>query len=236
MAKNRSDIRSVVRDVLDEDPAADWTDAELNTLVNIYYHEVYSAIVDVFENYETTTAQSNSVADQQEYSLPSDVLKVRRVEINYDVSATNSAPMRALPVPIDAVRRDLANTNLGVTINRGPVYYLRGDNIGFIPVPTRAGTNAIQIWYAPVRSDLTNDTTNIDIPYPDRDYKLIAYGAIADALRFGQQESIEADKFDRKFTRGVEKMQERSEDRIADEVKGVVDTTAENMDFGQNYY
>jgi len=166
MAKNRSNIRDVVRDLLDEETAADWTDAELNALINRYYHEVYSAIVNVFENYETTTAQSNSVADQQEYNLPSDVLKVRRVEINYDVAAANSAPMRALPVPMDAVRRDLANTNLGVTINRGPVYYLRGDVIGFIPIPTRAGTNAIQIWYAPVRSDLTNDTTNIDIYKP----------------------------------------------------------------------
>lgn len=236
MAKNRSDIRVHVRSFLDETTAADWTDAELNTLINKYYHEVYSAVVDVFENYETTTAQSNSVADQQEYSLPSDVLKIRRVELNYDVSATNAAPMRALPIPLDAVRRDLANTNLGVTINRGPVYYLRGDNIGFIPVPTLAGTNAIQIWYAPTRSDITDDTTNIDMPYPDRDFMLIAYGAAADALRYGQQESIEADKMDRKLARGIEKMQERLEERISDEVKGVVDTTAENMDFGQNYY
>ena len=230
MAKNREDIRDLVRDWLDEETAADWTDAEINVLINVYYHKIHTAVVDVFDNYEITTALSNTVADQQEYSLPSDHLKLRRVEINYDIDNSDSAPQRALPMNMDSVRRDLGQVNLGVTINRGPAYYIIGDSIGFVPIPTLAGTNAIKVWYSPVRSDLSNDTTSIDIPYPDRDYLLIAYGATAEALRFGQQESTEADKFDAKYDRGIQRMKEELEDRITEESKYVVDVQGDSFD------
>lgn len=235
MAKNRSNIRTQVRSYLDEPTATDWTEAELNTLVNVYYHQVYAAAVEVYEDYKVSTSNITTIADQQEYSLPTDLFKIRRVEVNYDVSNANSIPLRALPVPMDSVRRDLGNQNLGVTIQRSPVYFLRGTVIGFIPVPDKAGTNAIKIWYVPTLSDLSDDTTNIDIPYADRYWLLIAYGAAAEALRFGQQESVEAGKLEDKFFAGIEKMKQELEDRIAEEGKTVVDTSGENIDFASAY-
>lgn len=236
MAKSLSTIRTQVRSYLDEPTAADFTNAEIDRLINVYYHKVYSAVVNVFEDYAPlSTANATTVADQQEYSLPSDFLKLRRVEINYDVSNANSAPLRAFPMPMDQVRRDLGNTNLGVNILRNPFYFLRGSVIGFIPVPTRAGTNAIKFWYSPVLSDLSADTDTINIPYPDNYWLLITYGAVAEALRFGQQESQEALQLEAKFERGIQQMQEELEDRIADETKLVTDVTGESVDFELNY-
>ena len=236
MAKTLLNLRTQTRSLLGEPTATDWTNAELNLLINTYYHKVHSAVVNVFEDYAPlSTSNMTTVANQQEYSLPSDLLKLRRVEINYDVSNANSAPLRAFPMPMDSVRRDLGNTNLGVTILRNPFYFLRGSVVGFVPVPTRAGTDAIKVWYNPVLTDLSADTDTINIPYPDNYWMLIVYGATADALRFEQQESQEALQLEAKFERGIQQMQEELEDRVADETKFVTDTRGESLDFELNY-
>ncbi len=233
MAKTLATVRTQVRSFLDEPIAADWTNIELDVLINHKYHEVYSAVIDVFEEYATlSTANSSIVADQQEYSLPSDFLKIRRVEITYS-DDSSAVPQRALPLPIDQIRRDLGNQNTGINVTRNPVYYLRGDNFGLVPVPDVAVTNGIKIWYYAIVSDLSSDSSEFDLPYIDRDWMLIAYGATADALRFGQQESVEADKLDAKYTRGIKMMQQRLEDRISEEAKYTVDIAGNSLDFGE---
>jgi hypothetical protein len=248
MAKTLLTIRDQVRSFLDEPSTkeADWTDDELNVLINTYYHKTYTAVLKVFENYAPLhTAYIDSVANQQEYDIStltdsatstSEVpVTIRRVEINYDVDATNSTAERAYPINIDAVRRDLAVNTLGPGITTGANYYLVGNKIGFIRIPDKNGTNAIEIWYNPQKNDLSADSDTIDLPYADRDWMLIAYGATAEALRFGQQESGEADKFDAKFIRGIEMMQEDLEDRVSEETKVVIDTSGQSIDFQDGY-
>src|SRR3990167_5976675 len=101
MAKSLLNIRTQVRSFLDEVTAADWTNAELNVLINAAYHKVYSGVVDVFEDYAPISkANTTTVASQQEYSLPSDFLKMRRVEINYS-TASGSVASRAVPINMD---------------------------------------------------------------------------------------------------------------------------------------
>lgn len=236
MAKTLVNIRDYVRDVLDEQSASDWTNAEIDVWINVRYHQVYTAIINTFEDYYSTTTQANTVADQQEYSLPSDFYKLRRVEINYDTSQTSNAPQRALPINIDSVRRDLGQTNLGVIIQHNPIYYIRGNTIGFIPIPDKGQTNAIKYWYVKTVSDMSADSDAPDIPYVDRYWVAIAMGAVADLLRFGQQDMTSADRFDLKFEVLVSKMQEELEDRIADESKFITDVMSESFDFiGSEY-
>jgi len=240
MAKTLSDIRSIVRSYLDEASAADWTNAELNTLINQRYHRVYTNIVNVYEDYYQTNTTFNSVANQQEYgsahSAPTDVYKVKRVELNFDVSNANSAPTRCMPIKdTDAVARDLGQANVGARISVGAGYYTYGHGsnwkIGFIPIPDNSGTNAIRVWYVKQISDLSSDSSDVDIPYADRYYHVIAEGVVGDALRFGQQDSEEADKFDAKFDRNLVLMQQELEDKIAEGSKTVTDTSGESIDF-----
>lgn len=226
-----STIRTQVRSYLDETTAADWTDVELNRLINQRYHRLYSAVVTVFEDYKITTSFANFVADQQEYTLPADIYKLRRVEVNYDISNSNSTFQKAYPLTsLDAVRTRLAETNIGDSILRDPVYYVTGASVGFLPIPTSAGTNAIKYWYVPTLSDLASDSSTIDLPYPERYWHLIAEGATADAYRFGEQNSTEADKFDQKFVAGILLMQEELEDRVADDGKFVIDVSGDPLD------
>lgn len=238
-----STIRSQVRSYLDETTASDWTDAELNTLINQRYHRVYSSVITVFEDYNITTATINTVANTQEYDtssadpLPSDIFKIRRVEINYDVSNSNSVMQRATPITnIDAIRVRLGESNLGSNIFRNPAYYYVGGKLGFLPIPDKTGTDAIKLWYVKTVADLSSDASTIDIPYPERYWNIIAEGAVADALRFGQQDLGAADKFDQKFIAGILLMQEELEDRIAEETKSVTDISGENLDFGSPGY
>lgn len=231
MSKTLLQVRTQVRSYLDETAAADWNDSELTTLINQRYHRLYSAVANVFEDYKITTSFDSLVANQQEYTLPTDLYKLRRVEVNYDITNSNSTFQRVTPFTgLDAIRTRLAETNIGSNLFRQPGYYVTGLKIGLLPIPTSSGTNAIKYWYVPVLTELSSDSDTIDIPYPDRYWHIIAEGATADALRFGQQESSEADKFDQKFVAGILLMQEELEDRVADDAKFVIDVAGDALD------
>lgn len=242
MSKVLSDVRTQVRSFLDEPTAADWSNSELNTLINTYYHNVRSAVIQVYEDYYQTTAQFNTVANQQEYGssdgVPTNIHKIRRVELNYDASVSSGAPTRMLPISnIDAVRRDLGYQNAGLglkTYSNGAYYtYGFGSNfkIGFIPIPDKAGTNAVKIWYVKEESDLSSDSSSLDLPYVDKHWMLVAYGATSEALRFGQEDSAEADKYERKYDKGISLMQQELEDKISEESKFVLDVSGDYIDF-----
>lgn len=240
MSKTLLQTRSLCRSLLDEATAADWTDAELNSYINIRYHQLYTAVINVFEDYYLTTTTFDTVADQQEYTstdgVPTDVYKIRRVELNYNTSASSSAPTRCLPITnIDIITQDLGQTNTSGSIQGSGNYYTYGHGsnltIGFIPIPDEAGTDAVKIWYVKQISDLASDSTALDIPYADRYYESIVNGAVSDALRQGQQDEEAANMHEAKFDRGLMLMQQELEDKISEEAKYIQDVSGELLDF-----
>ena len=132
---------------------------------------------------------------------------------------------------MDSVLRDLGNTALGLSVYRNPAYYVRGTKIGFIPKPTEAGATAIAIWYIKIVSELSADSDEIDIPFPDRYYESIALEAAANLLRKGQQEEVVARQYLVEAKQLREDMQIELEDRISDDSKSIVDTVGEDLDF-----
>jgi len=223
---------------LDESSPADWTDNQIDESLNYSYHEMVTLITEVYEDYYIKTDTLDTIASQQEYDtdegVPTDMFKLARVEINYDVDG-DATPSRAKASEIEAVLGELANTNLGVTTNSRPIYYLfgRADNLklGFIPVPDKAGTDAIKLWYTYTVSDMSDDDDRPDIPYEDRYARLICYGALADLLDKGQQESAAADNYLERFEVGMERMKQQLKERLADGPRGVTNTSGENPDF-----
>lgn len=236
MSQTLSTIRTYVRVVLDESTPADWTDANVDAAINFAYHEVVTLITEVYEDYYMKTDTLDTVASGQEYGedegFPTDFFKMARVEINYNVAA-EASPSKATAITLPDVGRDLGNTNVSSSTS-SPGYYLigRGENLklGFIPVPTLGETDAIKLWYSYVVDDLDADSDIPDIPYVDRYARLIAYGALADLLDKGQQESVAADKYQERFEIGMEKMKQQLEDR-KDGIKGVTDVRGLNLDF-----
>ena len=232
MSKNLEDLRLQTRSFLDEPIAADWTDQELNQLINTRYHQVYSAVIATYDEYaELKVATTDIVVNQQEYEVQLDFMKMRRVEILYDPNATEY--QRAFPASIDQVRTSLETANTSGVAVRSPRYYLRGNVIGLMPIPTEEVVDGIKSWYYATVPDLLQNEDDISLPYPDRDWMLIVYGAVADALNYGQQEPIIADQMEKKFRNGIKMMQENLEDRRSDEYKGVIDVTGQTLDFGE---
>lgn len=216
---------------LDEVTQADWTDTQVNREINASYMEMFTAVVTVFEDYYSVKARTATVTDQQEYALPSDFYKIRRVEVNYAPSNAAANPYRVKPVSLDQILRDLGNTYEGINMARNPCYYIRGNNIGLIPIPTDGGSTAFTLWYIKVISELSEDTDAINIPFPDRYGPLIALGAAGSLLRKGQQEEAVALRYLQEFRNGLLKMQAELEDRIADDAKSVIDTQGDDVDF-----
>ena len=163
MSKTLTNLRAATRTYLDEATQADWTDVEVDREVNLAYMKVYSEIVNVYEEYYSTKSITSSVANQQEYDLPDDIYKIRRIEINYNVDNSNSIARKAVPVTMDSVLRDLGNSALGITVYRNPAYYVRGNVIGFIPEPTKSGSSAITLWYIKTISELSNLSVSVSV-------------------------------------------------------------------------
>jgi len=240
MAKTFTTLQSMTRTYLDEATEADFDDTEIKRELNEGYHKTITAVISVWEDYYLTTHQFNTVEDQQEYdvstdSVPSDIYKIRRVEINYDVDNSNSQASRALPIKIDEVRNDLGNTNVGSSVVRNPAYYTYGFGsnfkIGFIPIPSESGTNAVKIWYIAEQADLSASGDAVNIPYSDRYAPIIALYAAGKMLRKGQQDEVASKNYMTEFEIGLEKMKEEIIDRMAEDSKGIIDTIGEVTDF-----
>lgn len=242
MAKTLANLEAQTRTYLDEASTDDWTDVEVDREINAGYQEIVTSVVETYEDFYIQTANFDSIADQQEYTtvdgIPSDIFKIRRLEINYDVSDAQSNPKYCRPVLMDAVLRDLGNSALGITVYRNPAFFFygsgtgaQGQRIGVIPEPTKAGTDAFKLWYIPYVADMTSGTDAINIPYPDRYAKLVSLYASAQLLRKGQQEEVVASNYMAEFEIGLEKMKQQLEDRLALDSKEITDTLGLGGDF-----
>lgn len=227
---------------IDEASEADWEDTEVDREINVGFHKVVTSVMETYENYYVIKSQFNTVADQQEYNsthgVPTDIFKIKRVEINYNPSVSGATPSRAKPVDMEEVTTNLGSTLIGSTVTNLAAYYIYGQgsgssgfHIGFIPIPDEAGTNAVSLWYVPVQADLSDANTNVNIPYADNYYHLISLYAASTLLRKGQQEEEVAAKYMNEFNIGLLQMKQQLEERVSDSARSVIDTRRDDIDF-----
>ena len=238
MAKTQGNLATETRIYLDESSQIDFLDTEVLLANNRAYHDMVGAVMDVYEEfYSITTPYTYAiVANQQEYTIASSLIKVTRVEINYQPTTSGSVAERALPIKKDEVRTRLADTSYNL---RSPGYYLHGNigaqRIGFIPIPTVADTTgqSISVWGIDLPSDFTASGDNVNIPYADRFAYLISLKSAAQLLRKGQQEESVAGNYMQEYRAGVIDMQNFLKDRQSDDMQVIVDVMAENLDFSE---
>ena len=238
MAKNLLACQTKTRTYLDEATQADFLDSEIISSVNIAYHDVASAVMDIFEEYYATITPFTYavVAGKQEYQIDPSLIHVERAEINYNPVLVGSVTTRAMPVKMDEIRGNLANTNTtGSFVS--PIYYVHGDigaqQIGFLPVPTVSDTTgkSISVWGVALPQDLVYPTDNVNIPYADRFYYLISLYAAAQMLRKGQQEENVAGNYIAEYKAGLTDMQSFLKNRRSDDGDYIVDNALESLDF-----
>jgi len=240
MAKQLSNLQQETRIYLDEATQTDFLDSEVLIAINRGYHETIGFVIEVYENfYNTTTPFTYAVVtNQQEYAIDTSLIKVTRVEINYNPTVSGSTPSRAIPIKMDEIRSNLANTNNASGSFFSAGYYLNGSVgsqvIGFIPVPSQPGDTtgkSISVWGVALPTDLVNTTDNVNIPYADRFSYLVSLRAAAQLLRKGQQEEAAAARYLAEYRAGVVDMMTFLKERQADDMWVITDNQLEDIDF-----
>lgn len=237
MSKTLANLRVGVRVYLDEAQQTDFLDTEVDREINYAYQDVVGSVMEVYEDfYNTVTPKTYStVANQQEYTLDTTLLKIRRVEVNFKPSDSNSVAARCIPFDIDEVPSRLGDSSTGGSGLYNAGYYINGkqsnQKLGLLPVPTEAGVNAISVWGLEAPADMSSSSDTADIPYPDRFGKLIELKAAAELLRKGQQEVQAAADLEARYDRGLLEMKTFIKERKADGVDMIEDVLMEDIQF-----
>lgn len=238
MAKTFTNLQTETRIYLDEASQLDFLDTEVAIAINRAYHDVCAFVMEVYEQYyEVTTPFTYAiVANQQEYTIDSTLIKTTRVEINYNPTSVGSSANRAEPIKMDEIRGNLANTNnFGSFFSAG--YYLHGpigtQKIGFIPIPTNGDTTgkSISVWGITMPTDLVSGTDNVNVPYADRFAYLVSLRAAAQLLRKGQQEEATAARYLQEYRQGAQDLMTFLKERQADDGWYIQDSLLEDIDF-----
>lgn len=215
--------------ILDEVSEADWTDSQINTEINYAYMEIYTAVVETYEDYYRKVQTSPLFASKQETALPTDFYKLRRLEVKY---YTADAYVKVTPYSFDQIGYAM-DTTLYAATNR-PVYELSGNYIRLLPLPPTDTTGRLRMVYIAIPDNLDEDTDEINIPFPNRYGQYIVLGACAKLLKKGQQEEAVGRGYQEEFQAGLEKMKNELENRYADGTKMILDMQGSTNDFTNN--
>lgn len=225
MAKTLAQLRTNVRMYLDEVDSADWKDAQLNTQINFRYLSMYSAIIDTYENYYRKVVTTSTVADQSEYALPDDFLKMQRLEVKYQ-SGDNYR--KATFIDTERIPGQLGTDSYSSATR--PAYSISGEYLELITVPTESVSSGLKMYYIYELPELSADTDELNIPFVNRYAHFIALGAAGDLLRKGQQEETAAARYIAEFELGLQQMKSQLEDRFGG-VKTILDTENDIISF-----
>lgn len=130
-------------------------------------------------------ANLNVNPNQEAYRLPSDWLKLKRVEVTYDGSKWYPAE-----VVDDAnyLQYALDSTTISQQFTtNNPKAALFGDSLYLRPIPTTAVTEGLRIWYVRMPSLLSSASASL--PTPSEYHQFLAYGVAKEiALRQGEND------------------------------------------------
>lgn len=179
--------------------------------ISYAYQKVFNALSmvnarcreDLFGDVDTITLNT---ATPNEYTLTDEISRFGgfiSVEIKY--GATGDVYNKANRLPSQSNWENWDNISTTYRSKLEPLYYKRGNTVGFIPVPPETGATA-KIWYVKRPNQLTDTTDIVDIPYrflyPVTDY------VHARALQAVNEDYQTADVIEANFRRQIEEIQE----------------------------
>lgn len=180
-------LRTEARSLLDEDVAGYFTDSMLTRWLNNGALELAYRL----ENLEEVSSD-DSVASTANYTLPTDLLKIKRVQYN-------SRPLRWISYPeLDKYEKTGSpSTDYDGTPTS---FYLWDGELYLYPAPAAALTNGIRITYYKSPAALVGDTDVSD--HPLQFHNLLIYWAVERGLRRDGYHT-EADRYQQMWTEGI---------------------------------
>lgn len=154
---------------------ATFPNADLDASLNMYYQLFVTEILQAMDGWDfgAEIATADTVAGQQEYTFPTTILKIKRIETTYD--GINWVKVNSLDISemSQAVSSTEFNTN-------SPFFDLMDNSLFLFPTPTSSIAGALKIWYEKEVTALTSDTDSPLIP--EAFQKGLCYGAAKDYL------------------------------------------------------
>jgi hypothetical protein len=171
-----TELRSFTR-FLTNTNTTTYSDADLDFNLNSQYDIFTAIIINSMDDwdFQADYATTNLVAGQQEYTLPTDIIKIKRVEVSYDGTNWYEAN------PMDINERTSANDATSVASDfstASPMYDLMDSSLFLYPIPSANSTGGLKIWY---EKNVTPLSSTSDIPVIIKSFhKGLCYGAAED--------------------------------------------------------
>lgn len=158
MPKTLATLRTNAKALADMDNTTFVTDAQWRVHINSGLKELYDILVIGREGYFESEYTTTTVANQSDYALPTDFMKL--LDVDLEISGQGGEYYAVLPYS-NSARNRLANVD-GSTTNYAaalPQYKLRGGNLRLLPVPP-AGLS-LRLKYIPVVGELSDDADEL---------------------------------------------------------------------------
>jgi len=184
-----TEIRAFTR-FLTNTNSTTYTDADLDANVKNYNYLFTTEILESMDEWEFQgeVATGSTVEDQQEYILPTDILKIKRVEITYD----GTTWYEARPMDINEKEGATDTTSIGNDFTQSePKYDLMDNSIMFYPIPDATVVSSIKIWYENLPTALSAGTSP---EFAEPFHRGLAYGAAKDYFDKYLESGANADK------------------------------------------
>lgn len=150
--------------------------------VNAELAALWDHLITSYEDYAVKRHNIPINANQDQYNLPADFYKLRKV---FPIlSSGRGTPLRKFD--LKDMGEDESEIVIGTEIRRLR-YRVMGNRLYFWPVPTSADT--VEIWYIPQYQPIVNDEDLIDFRYPNGWEDYVVEGVAARALEKEESDS-----------------------------------------------
>lgn len=141
-----------------DDSSGFWADSVLLSYMNMVQQDVQQEIVSVYEDHFVTQTTVSIANGTTRYALPTDFLKMRKVE---DIQ-TPTDPVPIEPTSLNQVS-EYASINVSSNHSLGG-YYLLGNSLYFENTPTFTAASAIRLHYIKRLANLSAASDVSEIP------------------------------------------------------------------------
>lgn len=195
-----------------DDTSSFWTDTILAKYFNMAQQELQHEIIQTFEDDFVTQSYLSIVNGTAEYTLPSQTIKVRRVEDNRDVAA----PVEIVPVTLNNRGGIVHYVHCSTFVGGG--YYIRGNQIVLTDTPTFTNASAIRVHFLKALADVTAGSNTSELP--EGCTRCLIWGIVKLALFQQQSDTTIANA---EYQNHLTKIQKQGEDRQIQRPRKVVE-------------
>lgn len=158
----RTEIKTLIRTLVDDEGSGYFTDTVLNQFVKMAEYEVQKQLIQAGENFYEKCQQTTLVANQWDYILPSDFLKIHRIELV--LSGSGVSEDRKLLSKLTMNQQGMIGNAAGTPV----AYIIKKNRITLFPTPDSAKT--LRMYYSYRLTPMANDSDTPDIPEEYQEY------------------------------------------------------------------